>query len=310
MGNKKGGARKLLSSAYKKTRAFINRPWFYNKKFLVTLSVICSVLMWATLAINISPVETKTISSVPITINVDTIKENFGLDFVEVISPESYKKMQLDVKVSGRKYLLTQLSADDFSAVASANKSISKPGSYDFTLLVTCKNPLLDVKIEQNSQQLYVKFDRFVEKEFTVSNVIAVGATIPEGNNLTMGTPYSNVSEVTVSGPETEVNQIDSVVVSADINKELTDGETFDGSIVFKNANGDQLNLSHVSTSTNTTEAVSVTIPVRTTKEFKVGVTFKNAPLYFDESKLPLSISPSTLTIMGTPDAINNLKET
>ena len=137
MGNKKGGARKLLSSAYKKTRAFINRPWFYNKKFLVTLSVICSVLMWATLAINISPVETKTISSVPITINVDTIKENFGLDFVEVISPESYKKMQLDVKVSGRKYLLTQLSADDFSAVASANKSISKPGSYDFTLLVT-----------------------------------------------------------------------------------------------------------------------------------------------------------------------------
>ena len=136
-----------MIAVYRKIRGFINRPWFYNKKFLVTLSVICSVLMWATLAINISPVETKTVSAVPITINVDTIKENFGLDFVEIISPESLRKLELDVKVSGRKYLLSQLTANDFSAVASANKSISKPGSYDFTLLVTCKNPLLLIRL-------------------------------------------------------------------------------------------------------------------------------------------------------------------
>ena len=302
--------RKLITASYRKVRGFINRPWFYNKKFLITLSVICSVMMWATLATNVSPVETKIISSVPITINVDTIKENFGLDFVEIISPESLRTLELDVKVSGRKYLLTQLTANDFSAVASANKSISKPGSYDFTLLVTCKNPLLDVKIEQNSQQIYVKFDRFVEKDFTVSNVKAVGATIPKDSNLTMGTPYTNVSSVNVKGPETEVNQIESVVVSADINKELTDGETFDGNLLFLNKNGDQLNLSHITVTTDVTESVSVTIPIRTSKEFKVGVTFKNAPYNFDASKLPIVITPSTLAIMGTPDAINNLKET
>ncbi len=310
MENKKRGARKVIVSAYRKTRAFINRPWFYNKKFLITLSVICSVMLWATLATNISPIETKTIPAVPITVNVDTIKENFGLDFVEIISPESLKKLQLDVKVTGRKYLLSQLTADDFQAVASANKSISKPGAYDFTLRVTCKNPMLDVKIEQISQQIYVKFDRFVEKEFEVSNVIAVGATIPENSNLTMGTPYTNVSTVSVKGPESEVNQIDTVVVIADINKELTDGETFDGSVIFKNKSGDNLTLSHITFSTNITESVSVTIPVRTSKEFKVGVTFKNAPSNFDESKLPISISPSTITIMGSPDAINNLNET
>ena len=310
MGNKSKGGRGLIIAAYRKIRGFINRPWFYNKKFLVTLSVICSVLIWATLAISISPVESKTVSSVPITINVDTIKENFGLDFVEIISPESFRKLELDVKVSGRKYMLTQLTADDFSAVASANKSISKPGSYDFTLLVTCKNPMLDVKIEQNSQQIYVKFDRFVEKEFTVSNVKAVGATIPPDSNLTMGTPYTNVSTVSVYGPETEVNQIDSVIVSADINKELTDGETFDGTIVFLNENGDQLHLNHLTVGTDVTETVSVTIPIRTSKEFKIGVTFKNAPTNFDASKLPIVISPSTLTLSGSPDAINNLKET
>ena len=166
------------------------------------------------------------------------------------------------------------------------------------------------MKIEQNTQQLYVKFDRFVEKEFTVSNVKAVGATIPADSNLTMGTPYTNVSAVSVKGPETEVNRIDSVVISADINKELIDGETFDGNILFLNENGDELTLNHLEITTDVSESVSVTIPIRTSKEFKVGVTFKNAPANFDPSKLPIVISPSTLTITGTPDAINNLKET
>ena len=310
MGNEKKSFNRRVSTVYRGIRNFINRPWFYNKKFLITLSVISSVVIWATLATNISPIETKTVASVPISINVDTIKDNFGLDFVEIISPESLKKLEMDVKVSGRKYLLTQLTRNDFSAVATANKSISKPGAYDFTLLVTCKNPLIDVTIEQNTQQIYVRFDRFVEKEFSVSNVEAIGATIPADANLIMGTPYTNVSEVVVKGPETEVNQIASVTVRAKINKELTDGETFDGEIVFLNENGDRLVLSHVTVSTDIAESVTVTIPVRTSKEFKVGVTFKNAPSDFDASKLPVSIVPSTLTISGTPDAIHNLKET
>ena len=307
MGKKKTGVRKFLSSAYRKTHELIHRPWFYNKKFLVTLSVLCSVMLWAMLATNVSPVETKTISSVPITINYDTIKENFGLDFVEVISPEALKGLEIDVKVSGRKYLLSQLTADDFSAVATANKSISKPGSYDFTLLITCNNPLLDVKIDSNSQPMYVKFDRFVDKDFSISKVVGVGATLTTKSGLTMGTPYTNVSNVTVSGPETEVTQIASVIVSADVNKELRDGETFDGTILFLNEDGAELTLNHITVLTDSSESVSVTIPVKTSKEFKVGVSFTNTPSNFDESKLPIAITPSTVTLIGTPDAINNL---
>ena len=307
MGKKTSGVRKLFSSAYRKTHELIHRPWFYNKKFLVTLSVLCSVMLWAMLATNVSPVETKIVSSVPITINYDAIKENFGLDFVEVISPEALKGLDIDGKVSGRKYLLSQLTADDFSAVATASKSISKPGSYDFTLLITCNNPLLDVKIDSNSQPMYVKFDRFVDKDFAVSKVVGVGATVPAKSGLTMGTPYANVTNVTVSGPETEVTQIASVIVSADVNKELRDGETFDGTILFLNEDGAELILNHITVLTDSSESVSVTIPVKTSKEFKVGVSFTNTPTNFDESKLPIAITPSTVTLVGTPDAINGL---
>lgn len=310
MEKKNINVKKFFSSAYRKTIEFIHRPWFYNKKFLMTLSFLCSVVLWAILAVNVSPVETKTITSVPITVNVDTIKEIFGLDFVEVISPESMKELKMDVTVRGRRYLLSQLTADDFSAVASANKSISKPGSYDLTLSVTCNKPMLDITIETNNQQMYVKFDRFVDKEFTISSVVGIGATVPKDSGLIMGTPYSNVTNVTVSGPETEVTQIDSVIISADVKKELSEGETFDGNIIFLNENAEELKLNNIKVDTDTTKNVSVTIPIRTSKEYKVGVSFKNAPKNFDVSKLPITISPSTITIIGSPDALNNDEST
>ncbi len=297
---------KFFSSAYRKTLEFIHRPWFYDKKFLITLSVICSITLWAVLATKVSPVETRTISSVPITVNTSTIKETFGLDFVEVISPESLKELKIDITVSGRKYVLSQLTADDFSGIATPTKSISKPGAYDLTVSITCNDPMIDVTIETNNQQMYVKFDRFVQKEFTVSNVVGVGATIPQDSALIMGTPYSNVTNVTVHGPETEVNQIDSIVVCANVNKELSEGETFPGEVLFFNEKGDSIRLNNVTVKTDISEPVSVTIPIKASKEYKVGVTFKNAPRNFDVSKLPIKISPSTITITGSPDALLN----
>ncbi len=298
--------KKFMSDKYNTVVEFIHRPWFYNKKFLVALSVICSVTLWAVLAVNVSPVETRTISSVPITINTETIQENYGLDFVEVISPESVKDLKMDITVSGRKYLLTQLTADDFYAVATPNNSVSKPGSYDLTITVTCNNPLIDVTIESSTQQMYVSFDRFVSKDFTVSNVIGVGATVSEDSGLTMGTPYSNVSTVSIYGPETEVAEIDYVVVSADVNKELTEGETFSGELVFYNSNNEVLELSdNIEISTDASEDISVTIPVRTTREYEVTVSFKNTPDNFSSSTLPIEITPSTITLIGSPDAFD-----
>ncbi len=316
MGKKHSEKQTFLLTAYRRVRKFIRRPWFYDKRFLVVLSVLCSLFLWSVLSVNASPEEVRTISGVHININQEGIEENFGVRFVEVISPESLKDLEFDIKVRGRKYLISQLTADDFTAVASANKSVSKPGSYDFTVSVSCNNPLLDLTISNNGQQMYVKFDRYVTKEFAVSGVEGVGATVAADSGLIMGTSYSNVTKVKVDGPETEVSKIASVIVRADVNKELYDGESFDGGEVFKNEDGEELTLSGNTTVTRYTadgkiaNAAKVTIPIKTTKRFSVNVKYTNAPSNFDAGKLPVSISPSTVLLVGTPDAINNLSDT
>ncbi|MBQ5545419.1 MAG: hypothetical protein IIU00_07040 [Clostridia bacterium] len=306
---------KILLTAYRRVRKFIRRPWFYDKKFLVILSVVSSLFLWSVLSVNASPEEVRTVPGVHITIDQEGIEENFGVRFVEVISPESLKDLEFDIKVRGRRYLISQLTGDDFTAVATANKSVSKPGSYDFTVSVSCNNPLLDLTVSNNGQQMYVKFDRYVTKEFAVSGVEGVGATVAADSALSMGTPYSNVAKVRIEGPENEVAKIASVIIRADVNKELYDGESFDGTEVFRNEHGDELTLGQNMTITRYTaeekvaENVKVTIPIKTSKKFKVNVAFPNAPDSFDKTKLPLSVSPGSVTLVGTPDAIQNFSD-
>lgn len=308
--------KQFFLQAYRKIRKFIHRPWFYDKRFLITLSVVCSVMLWAVLATNVSPVETKVIQGVHITINEESIEENFGLKFVEVISPESLKDQEFDIRVSGRKYLLTQLTAKDFTAVATPSKSVSKPGAYDFTVTVSCNNPLLDVTVLGGASQMYVRFDRFVPIELNVSSVEGVGATVAANSGLIMGTQSTNVAKVRVYGPENEIQQIASVKIRAEVNKELTDGESFPGTEVFLNEQGEELTLSSNAVITryaadgSTVETVKVTIPIKTSKVFNVDVKMKNVPSNVSVSKLPITISPRTVTLVGSPDAINNFTET
>ena len=105
------------------------------------------------------------------------------------------------------------------------------------------------------------------------------------------------------------------MIIRADVNKELYDGESFDGTEVFRNEDGDELTLGQNTTITRYTaeekvaENVKVTIPIKTSKKFKVNVAFPNAPDSFDKTKLPLSVSPGSVTLVGTPDAIQNFSE-
>ena len=96
---------KILLTAYRRVRKFIRRPWFYDKKFLVILSVVSSLFLWSVLSVNASPEEVRTVPGVHITIDQEGIEENFGVRFVEVISPESLKDLEFDIKVRGRRYL-------------------------------------------------------------------------------------------------------------------------------------------------------------------------------------------------------------
>ena len=83
MGKKHSEKQTFLLTAYRRVRKFIRRPWFYDKRFLVVLSVLCSLFLWSVLSVNASPEEVRTISGVHININQE------GIDF----SPEGMRRI-------------------------------------------------------------------------------------------------------------------------------------------------------------------------------------------------------------------------
>lgn len=93
-----------------------------NNRILMALSVIFAFALWMWVAIEKSPEVQTVITGVPIKIDLkNTIPEQLGL---QIFGETNYT---VDVTVTGKKYILSSLKADDISVEANVNY-VDSPG--------------------------------------------------------------------------------------------------------------------------------------------------------------------------------------
>ena len=93
----------------------------YNKKFLITVSIIISVVFWFVAMIERNPIREQIFSDVSVSVSVDnTSAQSLGLGIVSDVS--SYK---FTVKISGPNYIVSTIKSTDF--LLSASVMISPP---------------------------------------------------------------------------------------------------------------------------------------------------------------------------------------
>ena len=89
------------------------RSLLYNNKFVLLLSVILAFGIWIWVSIEKSPEVEVTISSVPVKIDMDnSVPAQLNL---QIFGDNNYT---VDVTVKGKKFIVSALTADDFSVVA------------------------------------------------------------------------------------------------------------------------------------------------------------------------------------------------
>lgn len=290
----------------------ISFEWVYDKRVLMVLSVICSVVLWFFITANVSPVETKTINSVPITIDTEAVSK-LGLEVIEIIGPNELTDRQIDVKLSGRRYALSQITAEDITVVAQVS-GVTSRGAYPLSLSITCDSGLNDVAVTaENNQYITVRFDTVKEVAFTIEQVNPIGAKATEvEKNITLDEPYSNITALTIRGPSAQVDSIVSVAVVADVNEVLSETKEYDGRLVLYDANGSEISMANLTAVEYPNVALSelpvkITVPIRKTSKLTLAVNYKSkrAGENFDYSKLKCTLSPSVLTVKGEPSEID-----
>lgn len=199
----------------KEKKSFSFRKLMDNNKFVFLISLIIAFFVWVAVAMYKSPEESFTIYNVPITITTEN----------SIVSQKGYTNFwqsdeKIDVTVTGPRYLVTALTADDLLVSANLN-TVASAGISELDLKVTLKDGSSEITISEMSQtSIEVYFDVESEKEF---DILIDTNGIPEhiAQDYSFESAELTVSTVTLKGPETEINKIVSVVADPQFSEEL-----------------------------------------------------------------------------------------
>lgn len=270
-----------------------------SKRFTIILSIAIATVAWFITVVWFDPEATVVIDNIPITVNTENTQvQQLGLDITK-IEPET-----ASVTLSGKRYKIGGLNADDFTVTASVSNVLSAD-TYSLNLTASQNTWDDDYKIVQvTPNECAVTFDKISRKTMTLS---ASAPNISVGSDYILETPVAQPETLDVEGPEQSIEQLSSVVLESDMSATLTNTKSIDATPTFYAEDGTKLDSSLFDY--NPDVQFKITIPVYKQKTVPLTFKYKNAPSSLDTSKLQYTVSPAQIIVAGSVDAVDNLTE-
>lgn len=270
-----------------------------NELYRWLLAFVLAVLAWMVVTMNYD----KNTSS-EMTAEVDftyraTGYTNLGLDIVN--QPEKTVR----VKFEGSGTLLGEMRTSDF-VVYPDYSAIRGAGDTTLNLLVEMTNSRyssVKATIIDNNRTVNVVFDTVGEKTLPIT-VTAANVSTAEGYLLNR--TVANPVEVTIRGPESEIEKITKVVANVTSDEtHLTGSVTVPTVLEPQDSDGDPVSLHYATMSITSTEVMLVVHQVR---ELPLSVNFINVPNGFDLEQLHYSLDHETMKVVGPEKALSELE--
>lgn len=263
-------------------------------KFLAVL--IASVLWLAIVNVN-DPEKTITVSNIPISVtNESAITSR---DMVYNVKSEQY----LNITVSGKRSIVSNLSAEDFRATASL-KELSKVNSIPVD--VTTKNASLGRKItivKQSAQTILVDVENVEEKDFT-DLVVEYTGKVADG--YVAGLSSMSTDEVTVKAPTSIIDKIKKVAVRCSLDGTNTNISKKCPVILYdkndKEIKSDEIELSDKKIRVNVNVLRAKQVPISTINKDELG---KPADGYVVDDVI---LSSDSITVYGSEESLDSIE--
>ena len=268
---------------------------FDNDNFVRVFAVVAAIVAWFSVSISLIPQRNRTIVNVPVSINYEgSIPQSLGLQRI------GDTEFTVTVYVTGKNATVQKLTADDFIATVSLN-NVNQAKEYTLPIEVTKKTENSDYEINSWSDtEVTLTFDKIVTRQFTLE-ISTPKLSAAEGYILE--TPYADVENITVSGPQNVVDRIDRCVMALDNEAELTDSLSVSGTPTLLDKNGAAVTSEYL---TVEPETVEVTVPVYKTKRLTLEPQFVNVPKGFPLEKLEYTLSQNAIMVAAANEIVDN----
>jgi hypothetical protein len=237
------------------------------------------------------------VRDIPITINLPEDAQKQGL---EIFNNDD---LVGSVTVTGNRSVIGRLDANDIQIVPEQTESLTSAGSYTLSLVAKKTGSISNYTIDSVTPgAVYIKLDR-TRKITQKINTNLIDYKIPTGY---YGNIFLNQDTVTISGPESEIKQIDQVVIEGTVEDELTESLKQKYKVKLLDSFGEE--LTGADTIDISPSEVTATISVLKMKNVSVNLNTKNSPTGVDLSKY-CTINPDKVSVAGEISNIENVTQ-
>lgn len=268
-----------------------------NNIGLKFLAVLIALVLWLAIVNVNDPEKNITVSNIPISVtNESAITSR---DMVYNVKSEQY----LNITVSGKRSIVSNLSAEDFRATASL-KELSKVNSIPVD--VTTKNASLGRKItivKQSAQTILVDVENVEEKDFT-DLVVEYTGKVADG--YVAGLSSMSTDEVTVKAPTSIIDKIKKVAVRCSLDGTNTNISKKCPVILYdkndKEIKSDEIELSDKKIRVNVNVLRAKQVPISTINKDALG---KPADGYVVDDVI---LSSDSITVYGSEESLDSIE--
>ena len=273
------------------------RRLFYNNKFVAVFSLFISFCIWIKFSSGTSEIATKTITNIPITVELSKNAKENGLSIFGL------EDIGSEVTVSGNRIILGQLSKDNIQVYAHQSEGIiDTTGNYTLELRARKVGILTDYEFESSVSPKFINIfvDRFKSKTFNITSEIAYTADPKYFSPVSL-----SESSITISGPDSIVSNISKVCIEKDITNPITQTTTIKELPIqiYDNTNK-KITSKYLSYSTNKVDA---TILVLSKKNIPLSSSYNNSPSTWPFRAYQIKLTPESIEVAAPKDIVNSL---
>ena len=271
-----------------------------NKFFMILLSAVVAFGLWVYVVTVISPEYETTISDIPVKIVGEDLLEYKKIPLV--LMTEDVPKV--DLKLYGNRSDLNKLTNENITIRVDVS-NVAEPGEQSLNFTISYPGHINENEIQvqsRNPGRINLVFEKLVRKDVPVE--VIYSGTQAEGYIIDKTEATLDHEKISISGPESVVNQIAKATIKVDLEGRT---ESFSESYRYTlcDENGKAVDASRIVT--NAAE-VKHTLIIRKVKEIALRVNLIESGGATADT-VEVLIDPQTIRIAGSEAALEGLEE-
>lgn len=279
-----------------------NRPVWGTRVLYIIISVIISLALWSYVEYVENPDVSVPITSVPITFENSDILEKNSLITTDISAKT------LSFRATGKRNTVSKLSSDNVQVTVNLADLVSSygatPGTYQLTYKIHYPETINSggiIETGQSANYIAVHVERLSRVKVPVKGTF--NGTVAEG--FTSEPVAFNVDEITVSGPDEIVSQIDHAWVELNAGFEVTSTIEQEVGFALIDKNGKAVDMTHLKTDMS---SVIVTLEVLTVKEVALTVNIADTSVSVKDN-YTVKIEPKSIMLSGRPEDLEGINQ-